>query len=72
MRQLLLLLHFLDILLIVTLLLNSAFSSDHFDCCTPLLNFHLLHSLDVFKSWHSLAVLLTVLLAGNTFVFGSP
>ena len=65
-------LHFLDTLLIVTVLLIPAFPSDHFDCCTPLLNFHLLHSLHVFKSWHSLAELLIVLLPGSTFVFGSP
>ena len=56
----------------VIILLIPAFPSDHFDCCTPLLNFHLLHSLHVFKSWHSLAELLIVLLPGSTFVFGSP
>ena len=56
----------------MTVLLIPAFPSDHFDCCTPLLNFHLLHSLHVFKSWHSLAELLIVLLPGSTFVFGSP
>ena len=65
-------LHFLDTLLIVTVLLIPAFPSDHFDCCTPLLNFHLLHSLHVFKSWHSLAELLIVLLPGSTFVLAVP
>ena len=44
----------------MTVLLIPAFPSDHFDCCTPLLNFHSLHSLHVFKSWHSLAELLIV------------
>ena len=56
----------------VIILLIPAFPSDHFDCSTPLLNFHLLHSLHVFKSWHSLTELLIVLLPGSTFVLAVP
>ena len=56
----------------MTVLLIPAFPSDHFDCCTPLLNFHLLLSLHVFNSWHSLAELLIVLLPGSTFFLAVP